>query len=213
MDLDVIRNKRMMVEAELEHYLNNPQEFGSEIFATRGRLLRLLNVEYVMESNLTSKENIKKQIDYHSKCQREQQRKMNLGSSKNNSSSDPAIRILDEIGYRFGKIAANVKNIKAAGSTKEVVTNVFAAGKNAVAMVGNILKEPIRALNSQSPSLADRLLVQPLEVPKRFFSNIIKPNSKYNGKVVSHMNVFLHNQLSRLLGLANKAVNDAIRKK
>lgn len=216
MDIETIRSKRAIVEGELNQYLSDPVLYHSYIVNARGRLLRLLNMEYVMETDPVVKANIKSEIERQTKLHLEQLNGM--GRKDTDDMFYSKTQISAELAVKIERLKENIKNIKNAQDKKEKIVGALKVGGNVLDIGVTLIKEPIVAIvnsmhNGESQSLSDRLIVQPMQMSRDLFSGITNPNSPHNGVAINYMNVFLQNQVSKLFGLANKAVNNATKGK
>lgn len=206
-DINILRSKRMVLETELSNYLKDSAYYEKEITATRGRLLRILYQEYKMETNPNNKVTIQNEINFQKKCHLEQ---LNKRISKNKTNSKSVLhQIPNELAFKFKKLSANINSIKNSQNVSDTMANAAKVGGNVISIAGSIAKVPISvALNLGSfiAPYIGTLLVQPLQIPVMYFSKLINPDSKYNGKTITNLGKFLGKTTSQALNLVEKGV-------
>lgn len=206
-DLNVLRSKKVILEAELSSYLEDSAYYEKEITATRGRLLRILYQEYKLEPDPNNKIAIQNEINFQNKRHLEQLNKR-INKNKTNSKSI-SHQIPSELALKFKKLTTNINSIKNSQTKKEGIANVVKVGGNVISIASSIAKVPISVALNLGSSLAPyigKLLVQPLQIPVMYFSKLINPDSKYNGKKITNVGEFLGKTTQQILELVDKGV-------
>lgn len=206
-DLNVLRSKKVILETELSDYLKNSDYYEKEITATRGRLLRILYQEYKLETDPNNKIAIQNEINFQKKCHLKQLNKR-ITKNKTNSKSI-SHQIPNELALKFKKLATNINSIKSSQTKSEVIGNIVRTGGNVISIAGSIAKIPISVTLNIGSTLAPyigKLLVQPIQIPVMYFSKLINPDSKYNGKTITNIGAFLGKTTQQMLELVDKGV-------
>jgi len=207
MDINVVRNKKAILQTELANYLTNPVAYQKEITATRGRLLRVLQQEYKLEPDPNIKNSIMNEINTQSRLHTDQ---LNNRISKNKNGNKSMVRqIPNEVALKFRKLSTNIKAIKNSKNVGEGLINSAKAVGNTISMAGSIAKVPIVGaikLGGKVAPTVGKILVSPLHIPAVLFSKIINPDSKYNGRMINNMGNFLGKEVAEVLKLVEQGV-------
>ena len=206
MDINVVRSKKTYLQTELANYLRDPVKYQKEITVTRGRLIRILNKEYNLETDVSIKNSIKNEIRRELENHKLQ---VNNRISKQNVKESMFKQIPRELGLKYRKVCANLKSIKYGNGKKEKIGGGFKAAGNVLSMGGTVLKVPIVGalkIGKGVSSTVGKIVVCPLHVPAYLFSKIINPDCKYNGRTINNMGNFLGKQVGNILDLAEQGV-------
>ena len=206
MDITAARNRRAMLENELNGYLANPRGHERQIIATRGRLIRALRNEYKLEPDLTVKTAIRteinRQIQLHANY-------LNNRLSRVKKSKSLLSQIPNEIGLKHRKVVNNVRAVKNANTASEKIENGARAVGNAISVVGSAAKVPLLAgatIIAKAGSTIGKIIMLPIHVPAFLFSKIINPDSKYNGKTITNTGASLGRGLGSLVKKAGNRI-------
>lgn len=206
MDLAEIRARKAQAQADLNSYLVDAKKYQKEITVTRGRLLRLLYKEYKLETDVglknTIKNEIRTQLGLH---------KVQLSNRIKNQNVKESMfkQIPRELGLKFKKVVANIKNIKYGSTGQEKVGSGLKVLGNALSMGGTVLKVPVVGalkLGGAISSTVGKIMLCPLHIPTFFFSKIINPDKKYTGQAINNMGNGLGKQISNILKLTEQGI-------
>jgi len=207
MDINVIRNKKVILQTELSNYLTNPVLYQKEITVTRGRLLRVLQQEYKLEPDPNIKSSIMNEINMESQLHHNQ---LNSRISKNKNDNKSMVRqIPNEVGLKFRKLATNVNAIKNSKNIGEGLINTAKVAGNTISIAGSVAKVPLVGaikLGEKVAPTVGKILVSPLHIPAALFSKIINPDSKYNGRMINSMGNFLGKEVAEVMKLVEQGV-------
>lgn len=207
MNINVVRNKKAILQTELANYLTNPVAYQKQITVTRGRLLRILQQEFKLETDPNIKNSIMNEINTQSRLHREQ---LNNRISQNKNDNKTLIRqIPTEVGLNFRKLSTNIRAITNSKSVGEGLGNSMRAIGNTLLIAGSVAKVPIVSAIKLGGALAPtvgKIIVSPLHIPAVVFSKLINPESKYNGRMINNMGNFLGNGVAEILKLAEQGV-------
>lgn len=207
MDINIIRNKKVILQTELSNYLINPSFYQKEITVTRGRLLRVLQQEYKLETDPYIKNSIMNEINIQQRLHTEQ---LNNRIYKSKNDNQSMIRqIPNEVVLKFKKLSTNIKSIINSKNVSDGLVNSAKAAGNALSIAGSILKVPMVSaikLGGKVAPTVGKILVSPLHIPAALFSKIINPDSKYNGRMINNMGNFLGKEVAEVLKLVEQGV-------
>lgn len=207
MDLNTVRNKRIMEQNNLNYYLSNPTNFQKEIIASRGRLIKLLYQEHALETNVQNKIAIQNEIYNQSRVH-----KLLLNNRISNtkvSNNNFANQITSEVALKFRKATVDFRAMKNADNFTDGLKSGVKGVGSVISAVGSATKVPIvttlKLLEKLSPVVC-KLLVQPLQIPGYLFSMIINPEHKYNGEMINNMGKVIGEGISEILKVTETGI-------